>query len=158
MPAGSLGRAYLQFVESEGITADGLVDASRVRSEDDIVDPDLEYLRQRMRDTHDIWHAVTGYKGDLIGEASLLAFSFAQTKNPAIGLIVTAAFLRGAEFGVRRQVLRGFARGVRARWLVAFDWEQALARPLEDVRRELRIGPPPDYVPVRTADLASAAA
>jgi ubiquinone biosynthesis protein COQ4 len=158
LPAGSLGRAYLSFVESEGITAEGLVDASRVRDGSEILDPDLEYLRQRMRDTHDIWHAVTGYKGDLIGEASLLAFSFAQTKNPAIGLIVTAAFLRGAEFGVRRQVLRGFARGVRARWFVAFDWEAALARPLEDVRRELRIGPPPEYVPVRTSDLASAAA
>ena len=71
---------------------------------------------------------------------------------------MTAAFLRGAEFGVRRQVLRGLVRGVRARWLVAFDWEAALGRPLADVRRELAIGPPPDYVPVRTSDLASAAA
>jgi ubiquinone biosynthesis protein COQ4 len=158
LPAGSLGRAYLEFVESEGITAEGLVDASRVRDGSEDLDPDLEYLRQRMRDTHDLWHAVTGYKGDLIGEASLLAFSFAQTKNPAIGLIVSVAFLRGAEFGVRRQILRGLARGVRARWLVAFDWEAALMRPLEDVRRELRVGPAPDYVPVRTSDLASAAA
>ena len=158
LPAGSLGRAYLQFVESEGITADGLVAASRLSDGNEIIDADFEYLRQRMRDTHDIWHAVTGYKGDLIGEASLLAFSFAQTRNPALGLIVTAAFLRGAEFGVRRQVVRGFARGVRARWLVAFDWEEALARPLEDVRQELRIGAPPEYVQVRTSDLVSSAA
>jgi ubiquinone biosynthesis protein COQ4 len=158
LPAGSLGRAYLHFVESEGITADGLVDASRVRDGSEVLDADLEYLRQRMRDTHDIWHAVTGYKGDLIGEASLLAFSFAQTRNPAIGLIVAAALVRGAEYGVRRQVLRGLLRGVRARWLVAVDWEQALARPLEDVRRELRVGAPPAYVPVRTTDLVSPAA
>jgi len=158
LPAGSLGRAYLQFVESEGITADGLVDASRVRDEAEVVDPNLEYLRQRMRDTHDLWHAVTGYKGDLVGEASLLAFSFAQTKNPAIGLIVMAALLRGEEPGVRRQIVRGFARGVRARWLVAFDWEAALSRPVEEVRQELRVGPPPEYVPIRTSDLASAAA
>jgi len=75
-----------------------------------------------------------------------------------IALIVSAAFLRGAEIGVRRQILRGFARGVRARWLIAFDWEAALARPLEGVRRELRIGPAPKYVPVRTSDMASAAA
>ena len=158
LPAGSLGRAYLEFVESEGITAEGLVDASRVRDTGEIVDPDLEYLRQRMRDTHDLWHAVTGYKGDLVGEASLLAFSFAQTKNPAIGLIVIAALLRGNEPGVRRQIVRGFARGVRASWFVAFDWEAALARPVEEVRRELSVGPPPEYVPIRTSDLASAAA
>jgi ubiquinone biosynthesis protein COQ4 len=156
LPAGSLGRAYLEFLESEGITAEGLVNASRVRDAAEVVDPDLEYLRQRMRDTHDLWHAVTGYKGDLVGEASLLAFSFVQTKNPAIGLIVMAALLRGEETGVRGQILRGLARGVRARWLVAVDWEGALARPLEEVRRELRVGPPPAYVPIRTSDLASA--
>jgi ubiquinone biosynthesis protein COQ4 len=158
LPEGSLGRAYLAFVESEGITADGLVEASKVRDADFDVDPDLEYLRGRMRDTHDLWHAVTGYKGDLIGEAGLLAFTLAQTRNPGIALIVLAAFLRGRELGVRRQIVRGLLRGVRARWLVGFDWERALARPVEDVRRQLRIGPPPSYVAVRTSDLQPLAA
>jgi ubiquinone biosynthesis protein COQ4 len=156
LPEGSLGRAYLAFVESEGITADGLIQASQVREED--ADPGLEYLRGRMRDTHDLWHAVTGYKGDLIGEAALLAFTFMQTQNPGIGLIVATAFLRGRELGVRRQIIRGLLRGLRARWLVGFDWEHALARPLEDVRRELRIGAPPAYVPVRTSQLMPLAA
>lgn len=158
LPEGSLGRAYLAFVESEGITADGLIDASRVREPEVDLDPGLDYLRERMRDTHDLWHAVTGYKGDLIGEAALLAFTFVQTRNPAIALIVGAAFLRGREIGVRSQILRGLVRGVRARWLIAFDWEHALARPLEDVRRELRIGPPPAYVAVRTSQLMPVAA
>jgi ubiquinone biosynthesis protein COQ4 len=158
LPAGSLGRAYLAFVESEGISADGLVEASNLEEGRTDIDPELEFLRQRLRDTHDVWHAVTGYKGDLIGEASLLAFSLIQTRNPAIALIVLTAFLRGAELGIRPQILRGLLRGARARWLVAYDWENALARPLDDVRRELRVGPAPSYVPVRTSDLASAAA
>ena len=158
LPAGSLGRAYLHFVESEGITADGLVQASQVREPDVDTDPDLEYLRGRMRDTHDLWHAVTGYKGDLIGEAALLAFTLAQTRNPGIALIVATAFLRGRELGVRREIGRGLLRGLRARWLVGFDWEHALARPLEDVRRELRVGAPPAYVPVRTSQLVPLAA
>ncbi len=158
LPEGSLGRAYLAFVESEGITADGLVQASQVREPDADPDPELEYLRGRMRDTHDLWHAVTGYKGDLIGEAGLLAFTLVQTRNPGIGLIVAAAFLRGRELGVRREIGRGFARGLRARWLVGFDWEQALERPLEEVRRELRIGAPPRYEAVRTSQLTPLAA
>jgi|SoiMethySBSTD1v2_1073268.scaffolds.fasta_scaffold04920_7 ubiquinone biosynthesis protein COQ4 len=158
LPPDSLGRAYLAFVESEGITAGGLVDASNVRESAEGIDPDLVFLRARLRDSHDLWHAVTGYKGDLVGEASLLAFSLAQTRNPAIALIVLAAFLRGEEFAIRTQIVRGFLRGARARWLVAYDWEGALARPLEDVRRELKVGPPPSYVPVRTSDLVSAAA
>jgi ubiquinone biosynthesis protein COQ4 len=158
LPDGSLGRAYLAFVESEGITADGLVQASQVHDPDAEVDPDLEYLRGRMRDTHDLWHAVTGYKGDLLGEAALLAFTLAQTRNPGIALIVTTAFLRGRELGARSQIVRGLVRGVRARWLVAFDWEKALTRPLADVRRELRIGAPPEYVAVRTSQLVPVAA
>jgi len=52
-------------------------------------------LRNRMRDTHDLWHVVTGYKGDLVGEASLLAFLFAQTRNPGVGFIVAVALLVG---------------------------------------------------------------
>lgn len=157
LPEGSLGRAYLAFVESEGITADGLVEASQVREADES-DPELEYLRGRMRDTHDLWHAVTGYKGDLIGEAALLAFTLVQTRNPGIALIVAAAFLRGRELGTRREIGRGLVRGLRARWLVAFDWERALSRPLEEVRRELRIGAPPRYVAVRTSQLMPLAA
>mgnify|MGYP001817801230 FL=1 len=35
LPTGSLGRAYLDFVESEGITADGLVAASDVKRRGD---------------------------------------------------------------------------------------------------------------------------
>lgn len=86
MPAGSLGREYLHFLERENITAQGLVQASDVEpgaSWQD--DAHLVYLRDRLRDTHDLWHVVTGYHGDLVGEGALLAFSFAQTWNPGSG-------------------------------------------------------------------------
>jgi ubiquinone biosynthesis protein COQ4 len=181
LPAGSLGRAYLEFIDTEGITAAGLVDASKLPGQsepaasserlsssaapevdreprhDEPFDPDLEYLHHRMRDSHDLWHAVTGYKGDLIGEGALLAFSFAQSWNPAVGLIILAGFLRGREIGVRRQIVRGFLRGIRAKWMIPIDWENQLARPLADVRRELRVGSVPKYVPVRTSQFAMAA-
>ena len=35
-------------------------------------------IHQRMRDTHDLWHAATGYKGDVVGELAVLAFTLAQ--------------------------------------------------------------------------------
>src|SRR5580704_5479869 len=73
LPAGSLGRAYLAFLESENISAAGIQDAdTRGRSHGDDLPPDLDYLRRRMRDTHDLWHTVTGYKGDVLGETALL--------------------------------------------------------------------------------------
>jgi ubiquinone biosynthesis protein COQ4 len=158
LPAGSLGREYLRFLESEGITAEGLRRASQEGRLFDDVPADLAFLRDRMRDAHDLWHTVTGYKGDLVGEASLLAFSFAQTRNPGVGFIVAMVLVRAREPGVRRLVLDGFARGARAISLIDVEWENLLALPLSQVRRKLRIADPPDYVPIRTTDLPRAKA
>ena len=150
---GTLGREYLRFLDSEGITAQGLLQASvegRREMKPD-VDPDLYFLRDRMRDTHDLWHTVTGYKGDLIGEASLLAFSFAQTWNPGIGLIVLTALVQGRDPAIRKLIAGGFSRGLRAAWLPSVKWENLLDRPLEEVRRRLNVGAPVAYEPLRTA-------
>ena len=149
LPEGSLGRAYLRFCEQHGITADGLIAASE---QGDLSDrpADERLVAARMRDAHDLWHVVAGYQTDLIGEASVLAFTFAQTKNPGIALIVLLAYLRqgGMRGGVRPVLRQAFARGRRAAWLPAADWEALLPRPLDDVRRELGLGNPPSYTPL----------
>ncbi|HEX4475903.1 MAG TPA: Coq4 family protein [Polyangiaceae bacterium] len=150
LPEGSLGRKYLEFLDSEGITAEGLKQASIAgRNAERHSSADEAFLKDRMRDTHDLWHVVTGYKGDLIGEASLLAFIFAQTRNPGIGFIVGAALVRGNEPRVRGLIVRGFLRGARAAWLPPVKWESLLALPVAEVRRQLRVGSPPEYVPFR---------
>ncbi len=151
MPAGSLGRAYLAFMDTEGISADGLVEASRAGHSDE--DPELFYLEERLRDSHDLWHVVTGYQGDIIGEVSLLAFSFAQTGSKGVGLLVAVGLLRGKEKGVRRQILSGLVRGFRAKWLPAVEWEALLPESLESVRDALRVGPPARYEPLRSSEL-----
>lgn len=156
MPEDSLGRAYLRFIDAEGITPGGLVDASaegstgRWRSE--VIGVERDLFRHRMRDMHDLWHAVTGYRGDLIGESSLLAFTFAQTRAPGIALIVAVALSR-APNAYRRVILNGFVRGVRAAWLPGQDWVSLLPLPLTTVRELLRIDAPPSYVPVYTRDV-----
>jgi ubiquinone biosynthesis protein COQ4 len=160
LPEGTLGREYLRFLDSEGITAAGLTEASIEgrRSMKPEVDPDLYFLRDRLRDTHDLWHTVTGYKGDLLGEASLLAFSFAQTWNLGVGLIVVAALVQGRDPAVRKLVATGFARGLRSAWLPAVRWENLLDRPLAEVRRTLNVGAPVVYEPLRTSALRAEAA
>jgi ubiquinone biosynthesis protein COQ4 len=155
LPEGSLGRAYLAFLESEGISAEGLIAASeagRAAVDDDATD--AAWMHRRMRDTHDLWHAVTGYRGDVLGEAALLGFLLAQTGNPGVGLIVATALLRAArEPSARRLIVEGFRRGRRAAWLPAVEWEALLALPLADVRARLCVDAPPSYVPVRSAEL-----
>jgi ubiquinone biosynthesis protein COQ4 len=153
LPEGSLGRAYLAFVESEGISAEGIRDASL----EDVASrrqPEVfAYLQGRMRDTHDLWHAVTGYKGDVLGEAAQLAFTLGQHWHTGVALIVVTAFIKlfvGAETSV---ITEGFRRGRAAKWLPAQDWESLLALPVDEVRARLNVGDPPVYVPLRTAQL-----
>jgi ubiquinone biosynthesis protein COQ4 len=154
LPDGSLGRAYLAFVESEGISAQGIAEAEangrRAAFEQGT---DFEYVARRMRDTHDLWHALTGYKGDLYGEAALLGFIAAQTSNPGVGVIAIAALLRFHTRDLLRLARRAYRDGQRAHWLPAVEWEELLARPLDEVRERLRVRPAPDYVPIRTSDL-----
>lgn len=154
LPVGSLGRTYLAFVESEGISADGIKEASL--TERSFTSDEIEYLRCRMRDTHDLWHAVTGYKGDLLGELSLLAFTLGQHWNSAIGALVFAGFLKGFGRGDVGMIVEGYRRGRKAEWLPAVEWEALLAQPVEQVREHLRVGKMPEYVPLRSAELRAA--
>lgn len=150
LPADSLGRAYLKFIDREGITPDGLVEAS-VEGQALTLDEesDAEYIRLRLRDTHDLWHAVTGYEGDVLGELALLAFSTAQTRNPGIDLIVIAGALRSRNLDVAKRALAAYRDGKRAAWLPAVVWEDLLDKPLAEVRRMLKIAPTAPYTRMR---------
>jgi ubiquinone biosynthesis protein COQ4 len=152
LPAGSLGRAYLDFVESEGISPQGIQEASTLGESGKRSDA-FKYIHQRMRDTHDLWHAVTGYKGDVVGELSLLAFTLAQYWNTAVAMIILAGLLKGFGKNETHVILDGWKRGRAARWLPAEEWETLLALPVEEVRTRLKLGAPPVYTPVRTATL-----
>lgn len=149
---GTLGRAYAEFMDQERLSPEGLVSASETVRTEPLEDPDRRLFRDRLRDMHDLWHVVTGYQRDLVGEAALLAFSFAQTWNPGVGLIVAVAMIqsRGDAAYARRVIAGGFRRGLRAEWFPAADWENMLARPLAEVRRTLRVGDPPEYRPLYT--------
>lgn len=146
MPAGSLGRAYLKFVETEQITADGLVEASE--ADERFNDEGLQRYAERLRDMHDLWHVTTRYGRDTFGEVCLLAFTYAQTRNRGVGVIaLVGAFKTQRELGkgVWRAVFRGFNDGRKAAWLPAADWEALLSQPLEQVRETLKVSAPTPY-------------
>jgi ubiquinone biosynthesis protein COQ4 len=160
MPEGSFGRAYLEFMRSAGLSADGLVAASeapgQARERDN---PDVRWLGDRMRDVHDLWHVLTGYGRDEAGEAANLAFSFAQTRNRGIGLLTLAAAFEGARtdgFAWPRYMYQAWRRGRAATWLPVARYEELLPRPLDLVRIALGIRPAveahPDGIVVANRD------
>jgi ubiquinone biosynthesis protein COQ4 len=155
LPEGSLGRAYLAFVEREKISPAGIREAGRkgMTNESPLSDP-YAYVHARMRDTHDLWHAAVGYHGDVLGETALLGFTFAQTHNPAIALIIGVGLLKtiGAP-QARAIILDGHRRGRAAAWLPEQEWEKLLPLPLSEVRRRLQLEAAPVYEQLRSSDL-----
>ena len=160
LPAGSLGRTYADFMGREQISADGLVEASMEGGRrDPDLPPERAWLGARLRDMHDLWHVLTGYNRDLVGEAGLLAFTYAQTRNRGIGFIVMVAWLRArGDFRWARSTIReGYRRGRAAAWLPEQEWEELLALPLAQVRARLGLGEPPVYHQVRSEAAAAIA-
>ena len=160
LPAGTLGRAYYDFMAAENLSAGGLVEASNF---EEALPPgeDMTLFRERSREMHDLLHIVTGYGRDPLGESCLVAFSFAQTglKGFAVIALVSAHRIARAcpRQPVRRMVLEGYRHGKRAGWLVGADWESLLAEPVEAIRARYGIAPPTYYPTVLAAIRASRA-
>ena len=155
MPPGSLGQAIAQFYTTEELSAQGLVAASEAAADGRPaaqISEDERIFGMRVRDLHDVFHVLAGYGRDLRGEAAVLAFTTAQTRNPGIAYLVLAILRRaGYRSELGRLVRRAFWRGVRATWLIDQDWERLLAEPIDELRERLRIGPPPAYQQQRSA-------
>jgi len=158
LPEGSLGREYLAFIEAEGISADGLVDASDISRQRNEA-AELRWIRNWLRDSHDVWHAVLGYEGDLIGEAALLAFSHYQTRNIGVGMIATMAWFKvgrvtDRNLGARDVIFHGRRRARRSAWFLEVPWHEWLARPVDEVRRDLGVDRLAQYQPVRAHEVS----
>lgn len=147
LPAGSLGRCYADWMRSEGLTAEGLIQAAGYT--DPAASAERQLIDGRSTSTHDVWHVVTGYGRDLLGELALLHFTLVQTRNTGLLLpcwLGVVARRWGREG--RRLVFEARRRARRAAWLPAADWESLLPEPLPAVRERLGLGPPPSYTPV----------
>lgn len=149
-PKGSLAHAYCDFMEAEGLSAAGLTAeyerAGRPKY------PDLvEWFIDRSRDTHDLFHILTGYGRDALGEQCVLLFTHGQAPSQGhllIGYAGAANIARMAKgskapiFGAVRQAHR---TGKGAPSLISQPIRQLLERPLDEVRAAMHIPEPTLY-------------
>ena len=142
LPDGSFGRAYLDFATENGFDADGLAQINRdvERETHDELDPYRQWFWDRYSTCHDLWHVLTGCSTVPDDEAMLLAFSQAQTPQRGYRALL-AMIVAQANVDVRFQLalVRAWRAGKRAAPLVAVHWEEQLARPIDELRRELRV-------------------
>src|SRR5262249_54247151 len=137
MPDGSFGRAYLAYLERTGLEPLGLLqlkaelEAQKRASGACVASLDAarEWFRDRGLLTHDLWHVLTDYGTDGLGEALLLPFSYAQGGGRANVLLVLGVACRGFSVGgiaFERALLEAWRRGRRAVWLPALPYQELL--------------------------------
>ena len=142
---GSLGRAYLAYLDANHFEPNGLIvvqDRVQARWQREhgfpALDPYRAWFRDRTLLSHDLFHLLTDYGTDGVGEATLLAFSLAQLGGRGQTFLTIGAGLEvWRELGWRWLVydFRAWRRGRRARWLVSLPWEELLPLRLDTVRR-----------------------
>ncbi|BDA68896.1 conserved hypothetical protein [Rivularia sp. IAM M-261] len=136
-PKDSLGYAYAVYIQKAGF------DPSFYRTIQ--VEDNVSYFLLRVRQTHDIWHVVTGFKTDTNGEIGLKAFELAQTRRNLAVFLVGAAMLATlatspqALPNLLKQIVLGYQMGEKAKPLFAQKWEENWEKPLLQWRSELGI-------------------
>jgi ubiquinone biosynthesis protein COQ4 len=151
LPAGTVGRVYVEFMEREGLSAAGLeaeyakFTTAGMRFEDGI-----DRYGDRLRDTHDLHHILTGYGRDALGEQCVLAFTFAQHRNLGVGFIAYAGGIElkrrvAPSAPIMGAVHEGYRIGKAAKNLVHEDINALLREPLDDARKRLGIATPKTY-------------
>ena len=151
LPAGTLAHAYCDFMEREGLSAQGLVDElDKYRRPDQYFDDQATWYFDRVRDTHDLMHIISGFGRDALGEQCVLAFTYAQNRNLGVGFI---AYAGGLELKYRvaksapilKSVQEGYRIGNAAKNIVHEDIASLLREPLTDARARLGISEPVTY-------------
>ena len=151
LPENSLGRAYVSFMLREELSAQGRVEESDTfRENAKSYNDDFDWYSKRLRDSHDLFHILTGYGRDPLGEACLLGFTHPQHK--ARGFLIVGAM---ASFEVKQRAPKGtkiwsaFKEGRRngksAQVIAEHDLIALMHKPLEVARKHLNIQPPHAY-------------
>lgn len=151
LPVNSVGKRYMAFMKREGLSAAGLVEESHKWAPPESRPEDLtEWYFNRLRDTHDLFHVLTGYGRDALGEAALLGFSYSQSYNKGILFIayVGARLMKkvsGTKAPLYSAVREGQRLGREAAKLAHMDVEAVMREDISEARRRLKIGEPVIY-------------
>ncbi|AFY44984.1 Coq4 family protein [Nostoc sp. PCC 7107] len=145
LPSESLGRCFAEYIQKTGF------DPNYYRSLP--ITDDTSYVLTRLRQTHDIWHLVTGLGSSVNGELGLQAFCLAQIRIPLPILLIAGGLLRTLftapdELGnLLENIAIGYRMGAKAKPLLAQKWEDNWDKPLSTWRKELDIIVVDQYIP-----------
>ncbi|KAE8262412.1 hypothetical protein A4X03_0g2473 [Tilletia caries] len=144
---GSLGRAYVDWLEWCGVTPDTRAPVQYVD------DPELRYVMQRYRESHDIYHLLCLMPTNLLGETVVKYFEYAHfglpvallssiggpvrlvTNERTRGMVLDPLFTKLVPWAVRN--------GTHVQPLIGIRWEDRWEQDFGELRRELGFDDPP---------------
>jgi ubiquinone biosynthesis protein COQ4 len=149
MPEGSVAHAYVAFMRKEGLSAAGLVAEGEKAGWRRYPDQ-MQWFHDRLRDTHDLVHVMTGYGRDALGEQCALGFSYGQYRAWTDGFLAWAGGFElwrrvKADAPVFAAVGEAVRCGKRAQPIFAQDVISLLAEPLDAARARMGISTPIHY-------------
>ncbi|CAN8074497.1 unnamed protein product [Agarophyton chilense] len=144
LPPRTLGREYARFMDKHGFSPES---RARVRF---VQDAQQQWVLQRYRDVHDVWHVLTGLPPTLLGETAQKMFEAAHTGLPVAVLAGFAGCVRvrGDERRVLVTTLLPWALrcGRGAADLLAVRYEHYLRHDVDELRRLWRVSVPNVHV------------
>ena len=139
LPEGSFGRETANFLERNGFEPNAFpLIGSR--------EP-LDYLVSRLRQTHDLWHVLTGYQTDVPGELALQGFILAQVRSLFPITLITGGMLHTLIFKpfeavqTFERIIEGYTRGKQCQMIALIRLENEWNTPLIELRAKLGLPP-----------------
>lgn len=156
---GTVAATYLHYLDSENLHPLGVHQAAKdaapelwERMERDY--PEYAVMRRTTAILHDLYHVLTGYGRDPLGEAVLLEFAGAQSGNRGARMLGRAAGLRIRSeirsWPVGKMMSTAVKMAREADDIAQIDPAEYILLPLEDARARLNIVPDPVYAKIRS--------
>lgn len=139
LPADTLGGAYARFMLDRGLSPDAIPNRADTT--------EFEFAVAHLYESHDLWHVLTGFDSDFVGETGLQAFYLAQVRSHLPFFVLPAVLFNTMFFAYDDKDARltalsdGWRLGKRARRLTGLDWRSRFNDRLVDVRLEFGIIP-----------------
>lgn len=155
-PVESVGRLCYEKFKSQQMN---VVKVSRRNTNDTWIEAKHPYswMARRYRDTHDVWHILTGYPTTSEGEMCITMFSFAQTRSLSwliisltillsLGRGETKNIIRNLNYTRLKMVYEAYQNGKKCNFLLAENYDELLSENLNAARERLNIRSPRFFV------------
>ncbi|POY70985.1 hypothetical protein BMF94_6012 [Rhodotorula taiwanensis] len=142
LPAGTFGKAYYDWLRRNKVTPDT---RDPVRYIDD---PELAYIMQRYRESHDFYHVLLGFGVSLPAELVVKWFELANFNLPVAALSGLFGPLRIQDRDERSSLWRTYGpwalkAGGKAECLISVYWEREWETPIHELRDRWGVERPP---------------